>query len=69
MTRNYIHFKEPYRSSFKEIYPRSTKYIHSGKLYPFKEIYLFKEHIFHSSSRPYVHSRKLHLLSIVAFAE
>ena len=33
-------------SSFKEICPRSTKYINSGKLYPFKEIYLFKEHIF-----------------------
>ena len=52
LTRNYIHFKEPYQfvqgniSSFKEIYSRSTKYIHLGKLYPFKEIYLFKEHIF-----------------------
>ena len=33
-------------SSFKEIYPRSMKHIHPGKLYPFKEIYLFKEHIF-----------------------
>ena len=33
-------------SSFKEIYPRSVKHIHSGKLYPFKEICLFKEHIF-----------------------
>ena len=33
-------------TSFKEIYPRSTTDILSGKLYPFKEIYLFKEHIF-----------------------
>ena len=39
LTRNYIHFKEPYQfvqgniSSFNEIYP-------------FKEIYLFKENIF-----------------------
>ena len=57
-------------SSFKEIYPRSTKYISSGKLCPFKEIYLFKELILiRSSSRPYVHSRKLYLLNIVAFAE
>ena len=45
LTRNYIHFKELI-SSFKEIYPQSTKYIHSGKLFQFKEIYLFKEHIF-----------------------
>ena len=29
-----------------EIYPRSMKHIHSGKLYPFKEICSFKEHIF-----------------------
>ena len=46
LTRNYIHFKEPYQfvqgniSSFNEIY------IHSGKLYPFKEICSFKERIF-----------------------
>ena len=39
LTRNYIHFKEPYQfvqeniSAFNEIYS-------------FKEIYLFKEHIF-----------------------
>ena len=47
LTRNYIHFKARNRiSSFKEIYPRSPRYIHSGKLYPFKEIYLFKENIF-----------------------
>ena len=48
LTGNYVYFKEPYQliSSFKESYPRSTKYIHSGKLYPFKEIYSFKEHIF-----------------------
>ena len=39
LTRNYIHFKEPYQF-VQGIYPRSTKYIHSGKLYPFKEIYL-----------------------------
>ena len=45
LTRNYIHFKEPYQFfqgnifSFNEIY-------HSGKLYPFKEISLFKKHIF-----------------------
>ena len=57
-------------SSFKEIYPRSTKYINSGKLSPFKEIYLFKELVLiRSSSRPYVNSRKLYLLNIVAFAE
>ena len=47
LTRNYIHFKEPYQfvqrniSSYNEIHS-----VHSGKLYPFKEIYLFKEHIF-----------------------
>ena len=40
------------------------KHIHSGKLYPFKEIHLFRE-----SSRPYVHSRKLYSLNIVAFAD
>ena len=45
LTRNYIHFKEPYQF-VQGRYPRSTKYIHSGKLYPFKEMYLFKEHIF-----------------------
>ena len=45
LTRNYIHFKEPYQfaqgniSSFNEN-------IHSGKLYPFKEICSFKKHIF-----------------------
>ena len=33
-------------SSFKEIYPRSMKHTHSGKLYTFKEICSFKEHIF-----------------------
>ena len=33
-------------SSFKEIYPRSMKHIRLGKLYPFKEICSFKEHIF-----------------------
>ena len=33
-------------SSFKQIYPRSMKHVHSGKLYPFKEICSFKEHIF-----------------------
>ena len=43
--RNYIHFKELI-SSFREIYPRSMKHIHSEKLYPFKEICSFKEHIF-----------------------
>ena len=43
--RNYIHFKELI-SSFKEIYLVQGKHIHSGKLYPFKEIYSFKEHIY-----------------------
>ena len=53
-TRNYIHFNEPYQFvQFKEIYPRWTKYIHSGKLYPFKEIHLFKEHIFPASDTIY----------------
>ena len=33
-------------SSFKQIYPRSMKHVHSGKLYPFKEICSFKEHIY-----------------------
>ena len=46
LTRNYIHFKEPYQFVQGNIYPRSMKHIHSGKLYPFKEIYSFKEHIF-----------------------
>ena len=32
--------------STKSAYPRSVKDIHSGKLYPFKEICSFKEHIF-----------------------
>ena len=48
----YIHFKELI-SSFKEIifiqgniFGIQRKHIHSGKLYPFKEIYSFKEHIF-----------------------
>ena len=31
---------------FKQIYPRSMKHIHSGKLYLFKEICSFKENIF-----------------------
>ena len=47
LTRNYIHFKEPYQfvqgniSSFNE-----NIRIHSGKLYPFKEICSLKEDIF-----------------------
>ena len=44
LTRNYINFKEPYQ--FKQIYPRSMKHVHLGKLYLFKEICSFKEHIF-----------------------
>ena len=67
LTRNYIHFKEPYQfvqgniSSFNEIYS-------------FREIISIQGNIFikgryiRSSSRPYVNSRKLYLLNIVAFA-
>ena len=39
LTRNYIHFKEPYQFV-------QWKYIHSGKWYSFKEICSLKEHIF-----------------------
>ena len=39
LSRNHIHFKELI-SSFYEIYPRSMKrHIHSGTLYPLKDIY------------------------------
>ena len=61
LSRNCIHFKELI-SSFKEnifiqgLYIHSRKYIHQGTY-------------IRSSSRPYVHSRKLYSLNIVAFAE
>ena len=46
------------------------KHIQSGKLYAFKEIYSFKEQFYiRSSSRPYVHSRKLYSFNNVAFAD
>ena len=44
LTRNYIHFKEPYQFVQGNISSFNEKY--SGKLYPFKEICSFKEHIF-----------------------
>ena len=69
LTRNYIHFKEPYQFVQGNISSFNENKIHSGKLYPFKEICSFREDIFRSSSRPYVYSRKLYLLNIVAFAE
>ena len=56
-------------SSFKEISPRSMK------KYSFREIISIQGNMFtqgtyiRSTSRPYVHPRKLYLLNIVAFAE
>ena len=46
LTRDYMFISRNRISSFKEIYPRSMKHIHLGKLYPFKEICSFEEHIF-----------------------
>ena len=46
LTQNYIHFKEPHQFVYGNIYPRSMKHFHSGKLYPFKEVCSFKETIF-----------------------
>ena len=70
LTRNYIHFKEPYQlriqgniSSFNENIFIQGNCIHSRKY-----VHLTGRYI-RSSSRPYVHSRKLYLLNIVAFAE
>ena len=45
------------------------KHIHSGKLYPFKEICSFKEHIFVQVQDHMFIQGKLDLLNIVAFAE
>ena len=65
MTRNYIHFKEPYQfvqgniSSFNETY--SLREIISIQGNMFNE----GTHI-RSSSRPYAHSRKLYLLRRVS---
>ena len=56
-------------SSFKEIYPRSIKHIHAGKLYPFKEIFSFKEHIYSFKFKAICSFKETILLSIVAFAE
>ena len=50
-------------SSFKEIYPSSMK------TYSFRESISIQGTYIRSSARPYVHSRKLYLLNIVAFAE
>ena len=71
LTRNYIHFKEPYqfvhgnqRSLFNEIYSFREIISIQGN------ICSFKEHIFvHVQDHIYVHSRKLYLLNVVAFAE
>ena len=71
LTRNYIHFKEPYQfvqgniSSFSEIYSfRKIISIQGNISYPIsRNISPFK------FKAIYVHSRKLYLLNIVAFAE
>ena len=49
LTRNYIHFKEPYICSVKEIYPRSMKTYSfrevisiQGNMFYFRDIYSFK---------------------------
>ena len=58
LTRNYIHFKEPYQFvqgnyprsmktySFREIIFHSTKYVHLRSIYSFKAICSLKETIF-----------------------
>ena len=53
LTRNYIHFKEPYQFV-------------QGNISLFNKIYSFRDFI---SIQKYVHSKKLYLLNIVAFVE